>query len=350
MLVDRAKIFVRSGKGGDGHVSFRREKFVPKGGPDGGDGGRGGSVILTASAKVDTLLELTGRHHWHAQDGQPGSAKQCHGADSDDLYIHLPSGTLVYDDLAGQLLGDLDKPGKSLTIAQGGKGGYGNEHFKSAVNRTPRQFTHGRPGEQWTLRLELKLIAEVGLVGLPNSGKSTLLACVSAARPKIGDYPFTTLEPHLGIAQLSGKQEEAQGVPRRLVIADIPGLIEGASAGQGLGHQFLRHIERTHFMVHLLEIEPADGSDPVDNYQTICRELVQYSKALAHKPQIVALSKMDLLPDDAARQAAVGRMQQQLNVIVLAISAASHWGISTLLESCWSHVKEHKHPAAAWAK
>ena len=280
MLVDRAIIHVRSGKGGDGHVGFRREKFIPKGGPDGGDGGDGGDVVLVATAGVDTLLDFAGRHHWRAADGGPGMTKQQHGSNGADLNVELPPGTLVYDEDAHELLGDLAEPGSRLVVAAGGKGGFGNEHFKSATNQAPRQFTPGGEAEERTLRLELKLVADVGLVGKPNAGKSTLLARISKARPKIADYPFTTLEPNLGIAELPNH--------RRLVFADIPGLIEGARHGVGLGIEFLRHIERTRVLVHLVEIDPADGSDPVANYRVVRDELAGYSNALAlRRPAII---------------------------------------------------------------
>ena len=347
MFVDRAIISVCSGKGGDGLVSFRREKFNAKGGPDGGDGGDGASVILMTStdAAVDTLLDLAGRHHWYAGDGRPGRAKQCHGADGEELQVLVPLGTLVYEDQTGQLLGDLDEPGKRLVVARGGRGGFGNEHFKSATEQAPQRSTPGEPAEERTLRLELKLIADVGLVGMPNAGKSMLLAAVSAARPRIGDYPFTTLEPNLGIAQLPGDHH----VPRRLVIADIPGLIEGASQGQGLGHEFLRHIERTRLLVHLVDMAPIDGTDPLANYQTVRHELAQYSPALADKPQVIALNKSDLLPDEADRDAVVGRIAQAVGrQSVMVVSAAVRTGVDALMEACWRQVKSHKRPDVAW--
>jgi GTP-binding protein len=333
MLVDRATIEVRSGKGGDGFVGFRREKYINKGGPSGGDGGNGGDVILIATAGVDTLLDFAGRHHWFADDGKPGAHKQQHGAKGADLVIKLPPGTLVYDANSDELLGDLVEPDQQLVIAKGGRGGFGNEHFKSPTNQTPYQFTHGEPAVERFLRLELKLVADVGLVGKPNAGKSTLLSRVTKARPKIADYPFTTLEPNLGIAELPGY--------RRMVLADIPGLIEGANRGVGLGFEFLRHIERTRVLVHLLEIEPADGSDPIANYRAIEAELAGYSQTLAAKPRIVAISKMDLLsPDD--RAAAVELIEQSLSVKVLPISSASGDGLDDLLEYAWRMVEQEK--------
>ncbi len=328
MLVDSAIIEVHSGKGGDGRVAFRREKYINKGGPNGGDGGNGGSVYLVAVAGIDTLLDFSGRHHWHAQEGEQGGSKQKHGADGEDLHIRVPPGTLVYDEETGELLGDLDEPGKTLLVAQGGRGGFGNEHFKSSTHQTPTEASPGEPGEKKTIRMELKLIADIGLIGLPNAGKSTLLSRITAAKPKIASYPFTTLEPNLGIVDLSAD--------RRLVVADIPGLIEGAHEGRGLGIAFLRHVERTKLLVHLLELEPADGSDPVRNYHTIRQELAGYSDELARKPQIICLSKMDLLPGEHDTQTAIDLIRQELNLPVLAISAASGQGIPELLEACWN--------------
>lgn len=328
MLVDKAKIYVQSGKGGDGVISFRREAFIPKGGPDGGDGGNGGSVILKAAKSIDTLLDLTGRHHWKAKNGKPGRGKNFTGASADDLIINIPPGTLVYDDDTNQLIVDLDEIGKEKIVAKGGRGGFGNEHFKGPLNQTPRNATPGEPEESKNLRLELKLIADVGLIGKPNAGKSTLLSVITAAQPKIADYPFTTLEPQLGIAQLSGY--------RRVTFADIPGLIQDASLGTGLGHDFLRHIERTRILVHILEVEPLDNSDPIDNYKVIQRELQNYSPILAAKPQIIALNKMDLLTTENDRQIAVKLIEREIDTTVIPISAVSRLGITQLLETCWT--------------
>jgi len=327
MLVDRAVIYVRGGKGGDGMLSFRREAYVPKGGPDGGDGGRGGHVYLRATQGVDTLLDMAGRHHWYADKGQPGKGKSMSGRSAEDLIIEVPPGTLIYDDETGELLDDLDTPGKELLAARGGAGGYGNEHFKSATNQVPRQTTPGEAGQQRTLRLELKLIADVGLIGKPNAGKSTLLSRLSKARPKVADYPFTTLKPQLGIAAMSGY--------RRLVIADIPGLIEGAAGGAGLGHDFLRHIERTRILVHLLELEPIDGSDPINNYHVIRRELAEYSPELAAKSEIIAISKIDLLGGDEDAITGANMLEAELGQPVLPISSATGAGCDELLQRCW---------------
>lgn len=331
MLIDKAIILVQSGKGGDGHVSFARYKYIPKGGPDGGDGGTGGSVWLVATAGVDTLLDFAGRHHWTAKPGENGGKKQCTGANAPDLEIRVPPGTLVYNEESGELLGDLDQPDMRLLVAKGGRGGFGNEHFASSTNQAPRNATPGEPGEQQTLRLELKLIADVGIVGKPNAGKSTLLSRITRATPKIADYPFTTLEPNLGIAEITGH--------RRLVFADIPGLIEGAHEGHGLGIEFLRHVERTRVLVHLVDVEPTDGSEPSENYRVICNELAQYSPLLAGKPQIVVVSKMDLLPTEQDRAAAKELIESAIGRPVLIVSSASGQGIPDLLEKCWEHVE-----------
>jgi GTP-binding protein len=332
MLIDSAVIFVRGGKGGDGVVSFRREKYIPKGGPDGGDGGNGGSVFFVAKPGVDTLLDMVGRHHWYAVDGENGSGRCSTGKTGADLIINVPPGTVVYDNDTGELIEDLDTPGKTLLVAKGGIGGFGNDHFKDSINQAPRHATPGTPAEERWIRLELKLIADVGLVGKPNAGKSTLLSRISAARPKIADYPFTTLEPQLGIAALDSE--------RRLVVADLPGLIEGASEGHGLGHEFLRHIERTRIIVHVMEIEPTDNSDPIENYHVIRRELEQYSPILADKPEIIALSKLDMMQTEEDRATAVELIEKALDRKVVPISAASGLGLRDLLEACWVRVKK----------
>ncbi len=327
MLVDSCVISVSSGKGGDGHVSFRREKYINKGGPTGGDGGDGGDVYLVATAGVDTLLDLTSRHHWAAQNGEDGGKKQCIGACGEDLLIQIPPGTLVFDEETNVLIADLDQPGMKILVAKGGRGGWGNEHFKSSTNQTPREVQPGEPAQTRKLRFELKLIADIGLIGKPNAGKSTLLSRISRATPKIADYPFTTLEPQLGIAELSGF--------RRIVMADIPGLIEGASQGQGLGIEFLRHVERTRALVHLIEMEPTDGSDPVKNYFTIREELAAYSPELAQKPELIVLSKMDTFSTKADRDAAAELIEQGIKRKTLRISSASGQGLPELLERCW---------------
>lgn len=327
MLIDRATIFVRSGKGGDGCVSLRREKYVPKGGPDGGDGGRGGSVVVVGDDSLDTLLGLKYSPHFRAAGGGPGRGKSMRGADADDRLVPVPLGTIVLD-ADGEALGDIREPGQRLVVARGGRGGFGNEHFKSATNQTPRDATPGEPGEERMLRLELKLIADVGLVGKPNAGKSTMLRAVSKANPKVADYPFTTKSPILGVAELSRE--------RRLIVADIPGLIEGASAGAGLGHEFLRHIERTSVLVHVIDVAPVDGCDPAEAYRAIRAELAAHSQALADKPEIIVLNKIDLVPE-AQRPDLIRRIEADLGCDnpVRVASGATGEGVADLLDACW---------------
>ena len=290
MFVDRVTIEVEAGSGGDGCMSFRREKFVPRGGPDGGDGGNGGSIIVQAEQGVDSLSALIHRKHWRARGGTPGQGSNRHGACADDLVIRVPPGTVVRDANHDLVLRDLAASGDTVVAAQGGKGGKGNTRFKSATNQAPREFTRGDRGEKRTLIFELKVIADVGLLGKPNAGKSTLLSRVSRARPEIADYPFTTKKPNLGIVQVD--------LDREFVLADIPGLIEGAHEGAGLGHEFLRHVERTRVLIHLVEPEPMDQTDPIENYQAIRSEVIEYSKQvnadLAARPEVIAVSKAEL--------------------------------------------------------
>ncbi len=327
MLVDRARIFVRSGKGGDGCMSFRREKFVPKGGPNGGDGGDGGDVIIVGDDSLSTLLTLTHRPHYRAKHGEQGKGSQKHGANGADCIVKVPLGTVVTDEESGTLLVDISTQDQKVIVANGGKGGYGNEHFKSATNQAPRETTPGEPIVEHTLRLELKLIADIGLVGLPNAGKSTLLSAISAARPKVADYPFTTLQPHLGIAELD--------LDRRLVVADIPGLIEGAADGAGLGHRFLKHIERTGALLHIVDVMPIDGGDPATNYKAIREELMKYSEKLATKKELVVLNKIDLLPEED-REEAIATITEQLQLdMVITCSGATKEGLPALLEHCY---------------
>jgi GTP-binding protein len=326
LFVDETRIHVRAGDGGNGCVSFRREKFVAKGGPDGGDGGRGGHVYFEAVADKDTLLDFAGRHHWRAQNGKHGQGKNMYGADGEDLVIPVPPGTLIYDADLGLLLKDLNEVGMKVLVCRGGKGGKGNKAFATSTNQAPREAEPGKPGQERNLRLELKLIADVGLVGMPNAGKSTLLSRSSAARPKIAAYPFTTLEPVLGIVELSGF--------RRFLMADIPGLIEGASKGAGLGHDFLRHIERTKIIVHILDIMPTDGSEPVANYHAIRKELAEYSQALAEKEEVIVANKIDLDPDGAR----IEDLRRRLSPDIVPISAATGQGIRELTEILWQKV------------
>ncbi|MBC04588.1 MAG: GTPase ObgE [Phycisphaerae bacterium] len=332
-LLDEAKIYVRSGKGGDGCVSLRREKYIPKGGPDGGDGGRGGSVILVADPHLDTLLPFRYAPHYFAPHGQQGSGSSRHGRDGEDRRVKIPVGTQVRDEETDEIVADLDEPGQEVVVARGGRGGYGNEHFKTATNQTPREATPGEPVVERTLLLELKLIADVGLVGLPNAGKSTLLSSISKARPKVADYPFTTLVPQPGIAELPGD--------RRLVVADIPGLIEGAADGAGLGHDFLKHIERTRVIVHLIDLMPMDESDPVRNHEVIRRELHAFSPELASKPEVVVLNKIDLV-DPEEREAVVRRTAHAIGLGVdelVVASGATGENLREVLERAWDLVR-----------
>lgn len=330
MFIDKAKIWVKAGDGGKGCVSFRREKFVPKGGPDGGDGGRGGNVYFEAVENLDTLTDFIGKHHWRAQKGQDGSGKNMHGANGQDLIIPVPPGTLIYDTDLDLLLKDLDKVAMRVCICRGGRGGKGNKAFATSVNQTPRYAEPGKKGQERNIRLELKLIADVGLVGMPNAGKSTLISRCSKARPKIADYPFTTIEPVLGIVELSDF--------RRFVMADIPGLIEGSHKGAGLGIEFLKHIERTRIIVHILDIMPTIGSDAVGSYRAIRHELEQYSKALAKKTEVIVANKIDLDPDGTIVKDITKRLKKK----IYPISAITGDGIKELCELLWQKVKQRK--------
>jgi len=339
-FVDEVDIVAVAGKGGDGCVSFRREKYIPRGGPDGGDGGHGGSVYLLADKSLNTLRHLAGKHHWRAGNGRAGQGKNRHGRSGKDLHVRVPPGTMIRDAEYGTLLKDLTAHEQSICVAEGGKGGRGNTHFKTATNQAPRRSEPGEMGRQRTLHLELKLIADAGLVGKPNVGKSTLLSRVSAARPKIAAYPFTTLNPCLGIVELSGH--------RRFVLADIPGLIDGAHAGAGLGDAFLRHIERTRLVVHMVDICPLDGSDPAADYRAIRRELELHSPALAAKAEIIVANKMDL----AGSEKNLWAFRKAVGVEVLAISAVTGKGLDGLLRRMWKALAElgeagEDQPAAA---
>ena len=330
MFIDEVQIYVKAGDGGHGCLSFRREKFMPKGGPDGGDGGRGGHIYFVAVEDVDTLTDFTGQHHWRAQNGQSGMGQNKHGADGEDLIIKVPPGTLIIDQDIDLVLRDLTEIDQQVRVCRGGNGGRGNKRYASSRNQAPRYAKPGRPGQERNLKLELKLIADVGLLGVPNAGKSTLISRCTAARPRIADYPFTTLEPALGIVELSGY--------RRFVMADIPGLIEGAHQGVGLGFEFLRHIERTTVLAHILDISPVDGSDPVENYHTLRNELAQYSKTLAEKPEIVIVNKIDLRPDESV----VKDIEARLGQSVQCISAVTGEGIREVNELLWQTVRNTK--------
>lgn len=330
MFVDEMVIAVKGGDGGNGCMSFRREKYIPRGGPDGGDGGHGGSVYLQADESINTLHHLAGRHHYKAKRGGHGKGKQCHGKNGEELIVPVPPGTLVFDAENDMLLKDLTEVNERVCVAEGGKGGKGNTRFKSPTHQAPRECEPGEPGRERVLRLELKLMADVGLVGKPNAGKSTLLSRLSAARPKIAAYPFTTLTPSLGIVELSGY--------RRFVMADIPGLIEGAHEGAGLGDEFLRHIERTRIIVHVLDVCPIDDHDPAEDYRVIRGELEQYSPTLAAKREIVVANKIDLSGGDEHVRA----LRDELGMDVIAISAATGTGLDVLTERIWQVLQEEQ--------
>lgn len=330
MFVDRVRIRVEGGRGGDGCVGFRREKYVPKGGPSGGNGGDGGSIIIVAREQVNSLVALAHRAHWVAERGVPGQGSDCHGKKGPDVYIEVPLGTLIRDHATGLVLKDLARDGEQVVMAQGGKGGKGNAHFKSATNRAPRQSTSGEEGQQRHLDLELKVIADVGIIGKPNAGKSTLLSRLSRARPEIADYPFTTKFPNLGMVQLD--------MNRGFVMADIPGLIEGAHAGAGLGHEFLKHIERAGILVHLVEPQPMDQTDPIQNYKNIRDELVKYNDSLATRPEIPVVSKGELPAAAEVQQT----LQERLGRPVLMISAVTGVGLKQLTEAVHQALVENQ--------
>jgi GTP-binding protein len=298
-FIDEARIQVIAGKGGDGSASFRREKYIPKGGPDGGDGGRGGSVYAVADSNINTLVEFRYTRIFKAQKGENGRGAQCYGKGGEDLIIRVPVGTVFTDLNSGEVVADLAENGQKVCLAKGGKGGLGNIHFKSSINRAPRQHTLGEPGEEFELGLELKVLADVGLLGMPNAGKSTFIRAVSAARPKVADYPFTTLAPNLGVVRVDSE--------RSFVIADIPGLIEGAAEGAGLGHQFLRHLQRTRLLLHLVDISPRwEAGDPVQDARAIVEELRKYDQQLYEKPRWLVLNKLDMV-EETEREAVVAR-------------------------------------------
>jgi GTP-binding protein len=323
MFIDEAKIFVRAGDGGRGCVSFRREKFVPKGGPDGGDGGKGGDILLEADANLSTLLDLRYRRRYSAPRGEHGRGSDQTGRDGRDTVIRVPVGTVVRAENSKAVVADLNRDGQRFVAARGGRGGRGNARFKSPTHQAPRHAEPGEPGESQWLDFELKLLADIGLIGLPNAGKSTLLARISAARPKVAPYPFTTLIPQLGIVRL---REE-----RSYVVADIPGLIEGAHAGKGLGHQFLRHIERTRLLIHLVDMSSVSEADPLSHFETVNRELFAYEPRLAAKPQLVVATKMDI----PFAKPAWERFQPAIEALgwrAVAISAVTGEGIGTLLD------------------
>ena len=323
-FIDEANISVTAGKGGDGSASFRREKFIPFGGPNGGDGGRGGSVIALADRNINTLIDFRYKRQFRARNGENGRGSDCYGKGADDIILRMPVGTVITDAENGQVLADLTQDGQQTVIAQGGKGGLGNLHFKSSTNRAPRQFTLGEPGEEHELLLELKVLADVGLLGMPNAGKSTFIRSVSAARPKVADYPFTTLAPNLGVVRVD--------INKSFVIADIPGLIEGASEGAGLGHRFLRQLSRTRLLLHLVDIAPFDDTiDPVQEARSIVEELRKYDETLYQKPRWLILNKTDRL-DAAGRDTIIRTFTDELDWHgeVYAISALTGEGCQKL--------------------
>jgi len=331
-FIDEATVSVDAGNGGNGCLSFRREKYVARGGPDGGDGGDGGDVVLVADSALNTLVDFRYQPRYRAQNGQPGSGRQKTGAAGEDCRVRVPVGTSVVDEETLEPLGDLVRAGQELVVARGGRHGIGNTHFKSSTNRAPRRTTPGEPGERRVLRLQLKLLADVGLLGLPNAGKSTFISAVSAARPKVADYPFTTLVPNLGVVGAGGEGA--------FVVADIPGLIEGAAAGAGLGVQFLRHLARTRILLHLVEVAPADASDPVANVAIIEAELARYSSALAEKPVWLVLSKADLAPPDAL-ESLVARLERSYpDRPIRVISSVTGAGVNELVDALRSAVAE----------
>lgn len=290
-FIDEAKIQVLAGKGGNGSASFRREKFIPRGGPDGGDGGRGGSIYAIADRNINTLVDYRFARIHRAKGGENGRGADCNGKGADDIILRMPVGTLICDSQSGEVVADLTQHDQKALIAKGGKGGLGNLHFKSSTNRAPRQFTFGEEGEERELKLELKILADIGLLGMPNAGKSTFIRSVSSAKPKVADYPFTTLHPNLGVVRVDEN--------RSFVIADIPGLIEGAAEGAGLGHQFLRHLQRTHLLLHLVDIAPFDeNTDSAAEAKAIVKELEKYDQSLYEKPRWLVLNKVDLLSDE----------------------------------------------------
>ncbi len=337
-FVDEATIRVEAGKGGNGCVSFRREKYIPFGGPDGGDGGDGGSVFLVADANINTLVDLRYTRLFRAESGKGGQGRNMTGKGGDDLEVPVPVGTMVYDEDTEELLGDLVSAGERLKVAQGGFHGLGNTRYKSSTNRAPRQCTPGSAGEQRNLRLELKVLADIGLLGLPNAGKSTLIRAVSSARPKVADYPFTTLYPNLGVVSIEAH--------RSFVIADIPGLIEGAAEGAGLGIQFLKHLSRTRLLLHLVDIAPFDGSDPADAVRTIEQELAKFSPELAERERWLLINKVDLLPEEEREE----RCQALIDTLnwqgpVYRIAAISREGTLQVMQDIMQHLERQQEEA-----
>ena len=333
-FIDEVVIQIEAGKGGNGCLSFRREKFIPKGGPDGGDGGNGGSVYLQADESFNTLSDFRYQRDYRAQNGEPGRGRNCTGKAGNDLTLIVPVGTMAYDDETGELIGDLTKDKQRLLVAQGGRGGLGNTHFKSSTNQAPRQTIPGTPGEMRPLRLELNVIADVGLLGLPNAGKSSLIRSVSGAKPKVADYPFTTLVPNLGVVSIEKHKS--------FVIADIPGIIEGAAMGAGLGIRFLKHIMRTRLLLHIVDVLPFEG-DPAQHAQSIADELYHFSPTLAEHPRWLVLNKMDLLPEtdrESVKQAIISALDWQGPIYT--ISAMTGEGTQALMYDIMQHIEKYR--------
>ena len=339
-FVDEATIDVIAGQGGNGCMSFRREKFIPFGGPNGGDGGRGGSVFAVGDRNLNTLIDYRYARRHEARNGENGRGSDQYGAAADDIVLRMPMGTIVRDAETGDLLAELLVPGEKVLIVKGGDGGFGNMHFKSSTNRAPRQKTPGWPGEQRKLKLELRVLADVGLLGMPNAGKSTLIAAISNARPKIADYPFTTLHPNLGVVRVGPEQS--------FVVADIPGLIEGAADGAGLGHQFLRHLQRTHLLLHLVDFAPFDDVDPVAQVRAIAAELKKYDPALHAKPRWIVLNKLDMVPPEN-RDQRVDEFVRRLRWKgpIFRISALTREGCEPLIRAVYGHVAKMRNVTPA---
>ncbi|WP_022980503.1 Obg family GTPase CgtA [Ideonella sp. B508-1] len=331
-FVDEATIDIAAGNGGAGCVSFRREKFIPFGGPDGGDGGRGGSVYAVADRNLNTLIDYRYQRRYEARNGEGGRGADCFGAAADDVTLRMPVGTIITDLETGRVLAELIEPDEPVLLAKGGDGGFGNLHYKSATNRAPRQHTPGWPGERFKVKLELRVLADVGLLGMPNAGKSTLIAAISNARPKIADYPFTTLHPNLGVVRV--------GPEKSFVVADIPGLIEGASEGAGLGHLFLRHLQRTRLLLHVVDLAPFDeGVDPVQQAKAIVEELRKYDEGLHAKPRWLVLNKLDMVPEgERAARVKDFVKRYKWKGPVFEISALAREGLQPLLHAIWDHV------------
>jgi GTPase len=335
MFYDHAKIYVKAGDGGDGSIHFRREKFVPYGGPDGGDGGRGGSIYMEADAGLNTLIDFRYRQHFKATSGEAGARQKKHGSKGEDLLLRVPCGTIIRNAETNELIADLVEDGQRIMVARGGRGGLGNVHFATATRQAPREAQKGEPGEERWLLLELQLIADVGLVGCPNAGKSTLLSVVTAAQPKIADYPFTTLSPNLGVVSVG---QPGSGDESSFVLADIPGLIEGAAQGVGLGHEFLRHVQRTRLLLHILDGASIDR-DPWQDFITINQELREYDEHLATRPQIIVMNKMDL-PETQERWPALKAKAEAAGYPVFAISAVAHQGTDELMQYTAKQLEE----------